>query len=59
VFAWLKEHPGSRTREVIAQFTSDLSGRTVKRALKDLVQNGVLHKREEAGSVSYEVVETA
>lgn len=55
IFEWLREHSGARTRELVAQFAAELSDRTVKRSLKELVEAGVIRKVEDGGSVSYEV----
>ena len=56
VFEWLRENPGKRTHELIAHFAGKLSGRTIKRALKDLVVAQQIRRTEHEGAVAYEPI---
>jgi hypothetical protein len=53
---FIKQHPGMRTKDVIASLTGTLSTRTIKRYLAELGTSGALRRtKHEDGSVSYSV----
>lgn len=61
VLRYLETHPQARTKDLVGYFAETLSGRTVKRCLKDLtIAHAITRVRQEDGSVSYivDVVDT-
>lgn len=55
IFNFIKKFPETRTKEIIDEFSA-LSGRTVKRNLKELVDEGLLMKKVEGNAVYYLVL---
>lgn len=52
IFNYIKKTPDVRTKDVVSKF-SVLSGRTVKRNLKELIDDGLLSKKSDSGAVYY------
>jgi len=52
IFHFIKKYPDTRTRDIVSEFSA-LSGRTVKRNLKELTDEGFLQKRTDSGAVYY------
>lgn len=55
IFSFIKRSPNSRTKEIIEEFNI-LSERTVKRNLKELTTEGLVHKWAKDNGVYYSVV---
>lgn len=55
IYDYIRRFPDARTKEIIEEFNI-LSGRTVKRNLKELIQEGLISKRSDAGAVYYHPV---
>ena len=55
IFNFIKHSPDARTRDIVGQF-SILSERTVKRNLKELITEGLIHKRSKDSAVYYSIV---
>lgn len=56
IFNYIKKTPEVRTKDVMREFSA-LSGRTVKRSLKELTDEGFLKKISDGASVYYLVTE--
>lgn len=56
IFHFVRKMPNVRTKDVLSEFSA-LSGRTVKRSLKELTDNGFLMKRSDGVAVYYFVTE--
>ena len=52
IFNFIKKFPDARTKEIIDEFNA-LSDRTVKRNLKELIDEGFLKKKSEGGAMCY------
>lgn len=52
IYNFIKKFPDVRARDIMSKF-NDLSGRTVKRNLKELTDEGFLQKKLESGAVYY------
>lgn len=52
IFNFIKRTPDVRTKDVLSEFNA-LSGRTVKRSLKELTEEGLLKKRSDGVAVYY------
>jgi len=52
IFNYIKKTPDMRTKEIMNEFSA-LSGRTVKRSLKELTDEGFLKKRSDGAAVYY------
>ena len=52
IFNYIKKTPDVRTKEIMSEFSA-LSGRTVKRSLKELLDEGFLRKRSDGAAVYY------
>jgi len=52
IFNYIKKTPDIRTKEIMSEFSA-LSGRTVKRSLKELTDEGFLKKRSDGAAVYY------
>src|SRR3989344_5220271 len=52
IFNYIKKTPDVRTKEIMSEFSA-LSGRTVKRNLKELADEGFLKKRSDGAAVYY------
>jgi DeoR/GlpR family transcriptional regulator of sugar metabolism len=52
IFNYIKKTPDIRTKEVMTEFSA-LSGRTVKRNLKELIDEGFLKKKSDGVAVYY------
>ena len=52
IFNYIKKTPDVRTKDVLNEFSA-LSGRTVKRSLKELIDGGFLRKRSDGIAVYY------
>ena len=52
IFNYIKKTPDIRTKEIMSEFSA-LSGRTVKRSLKELTDGGFLKKRSDGAAVYY------
>jgi len=52
IFNYIKKTPDIRTKEIMSEFSA-LSGRTVKRSLKELTDEGFLKKRIDGAAVYY------
>src|SRR3989344_5969326 len=52
IFNFIKRFPDVRTKKIISEFNA-LSDRTVKRNLKELIDEGLLKKKSEDGAVYY------
>lgn len=52
IFNYIKKTPDVRTKDVLSEFNA-LSGRTVKRSLKELIDEGFLTKRSDGVAVYY------
>ena len=58
IFNFVKKTPDARTKDIMSEFNV-LSGRTVKRSLKELTDGGFLKKRSDGAAVYYLVNELA
>lgn len=58
IVEWLRGNRGARNRELVAHFAGDMSPRTVKRSLSNLLAMGLVCKsKTETGGVTYDIVE--
>ena len=56
ILGFIKKHPKTRAKDIVDEF-SILSGRTVKRNLMELVQDGFIDKKNKERSVLYSIIE--
>jgi hypothetical protein len=59
LLACIQEHPDIRTKDLVERFSQQLSDRSVKRVLKELLEAGALERTQNEGAVLYRVLDRA